>query len=39
MTDMTASSYSGPKVPLRMIVFLVLCGIWGSTWLFIKLGL
>ena len=22
-----------------MIVFLILCGIWGSTWLFIKLGL
>lgn len=26
-------------MPLRMLVFLVLCGIWGSTWLFIKLGL
>jgi drug/metabolite transporter (DMT)-like permease len=26
-------------MPLRLIVFLILCGIWGSTWLFIKLGL
>src|SRR5581483_10941348 len=34
-----ANSRDTSAVTLPVLVWLILCGIWGSTWLFIKLGL
>ena len=36
--DLATSSFRSLSMKAR-IVWLILCGIWGSTWLFIKLGL
>ncbi|HEX6434992.1 MAG TPA: EamA family transporter [Gemmatimonadales bacterium] len=39
LLEMRLGEVTGPKRRLQVLVWLGLCGIWGSTWLAIKLGL